>query len=164
MIPSPSNTFGNYVDHVIQVFENGEIVPSWRVHAIDTSRYLLAYTSVFLLSTLILFTASAKAQQRQLRGTLDLKEPLTHAEANGSATPDRFRRTISRGMETVHEHTGEEVGGDECDNMSIGANSELTMGTNKRRVHSHRVLSKRSPALEQSAASSPSSVRASRTG
>ncbi len=53
----------------------------------------------------------------------------------------KVMQPFSLGMETVHKHIGEEVmGGDTCDEMSIGAHSKVTMGTNKHRVYSHRFM------------------------
>lgn len=44
-----------YVKHVIAVYEGSELVPTWRSDAIETVRFLVAYTTVFLLSVMLLF-------------------------------------------------------------------------------------------------------------
>lgn len=106
IIPSPLSGLNNYLDYVKQVFENGEIVPSWRADAIDTSRDLLAYTAVFLLSILILFTASAKAEQRHFNDSLDFNELALAGEKTSSVSTRWAEQKISR-MISVDELTAQ---------------------------------------------------------
>ena len=108
IMPSPLNAFRKYVDYLHQVFENGETVISWRVHAVDISRHLLAYTAIFLLSILFLFTASAKAQKRHFQDSMDFNESFRfhQSAATLSISTTRVNRSLSR-IETDDKQVNE---------------------------------------------------------
>ena len=108
IVPSPLNAFSEYVDHLHQVFENGETVLSWRVYAVDISRHLLAYTAIFLLSILFLFTASAKAQKRHFQDSMDFNESrrVNQSAATLSTSTTHVNRGLSR-IETDDEQVNE---------------------------------------------------------
>lgn len=55
---------GVYHSHVRDIDEDVGLVRCWRLDAIETSRVLLTYTMVFLLSMLILFNASSRWNKR----------------------------------------------------------------------------------------------------
>mmetsp|Transcript_5439 Transcript_5439/g.8929 ORF Transcript_5439/g.8929 Transcript_5439/m.8929 type:complete len:896 (+) Transcript_5439:182-2869(+) len=65
LVPSWQSTWNAYVEHVRGVYEDTEVVPTWRSEAIQSTRFLLAYTAVFLLSILVLFNASSRANKRR---------------------------------------------------------------------------------------------------
>jgi hypothetical protein len=65
LVPSWHSHWKAYQQHVRDVYEDTDIVPSWRSDAIETTRFLLAYTAVFLLSILVLFNASSRANKRK---------------------------------------------------------------------------------------------------
>mmetsp|Transcript_26427 Transcript_26427/g.39071 ORF Transcript_26427/g.39071 Transcript_26427/m.39071 type:complete len:349 (+) Transcript_26427:114-1160(+) len=53
--PSLQSRWSAYVEHVVAVCEESKAVPTWPSDAIETVRFLTAYSSVFLLTTLLLF-------------------------------------------------------------------------------------------------------------
>jgi hypothetical protein len=55
--------FMEYVQSVSDIYEDVDFATSWRQNAIDNTRFLFAYTSVFLLSILVLFNASSRASK-----------------------------------------------------------------------------------------------------
>mmetsp|Transcript_8049 Transcript_8049/g.11680 ORF Transcript_8049/g.11680 Transcript_8049/m.11680 type:complete len:877 (-) Transcript_8049:46-2676(-) len=62
-LPSVRSRWRVYIEHVVSVYEDSEIVPTWRCDAVQTARFLLAYTAMFLLSVLILFNFFARVNK-----------------------------------------------------------------------------------------------------
>ena len=58
------STLGTHHAHVRDIYDDAGFVQSWRLDAIETSRVLLTYSMVFLLSMLILFNASSRWNKR----------------------------------------------------------------------------------------------------
>ena len=157
IIPSPLSGWDNYLDHVKQVFENGEIEPSWRAGAIDTSRDLLAYTAVFLLSILILFTASAKAEQRQFNDSVDFMDSIDFDQLAPASEKMSFgstrgsERKIPR-MPSVDELT---VQVHDMDTIPITGEAAQTTKKKRRLVPKLRLRRKNKPPEEMLVSSTP---------
>lgn len=64
-IPSLSYHWETYLAHVYDVYEGTTAAPSWRIDAIETTKFLLTYTAVFLLTILVLFNASSRGNKRK---------------------------------------------------------------------------------------------------
>ena len=65
-IPSFSSHWETYLAHVCDVYEGTTAAPSWRIDAVETTKFLLTYTAVFLLTILVLFNASSRASKRKI--------------------------------------------------------------------------------------------------
>lgn len=162
MVPSPSTAFINYVEHVMEVFENDKMMPSWRIDAIDTSRFLLSNTAVFLLCLLFLFTASAKSQQRRFHVSKELREAEQVPDS-----PHSFPRSVLR-IDRVDEHPDEDASDKDVSISIVAEVAEVTTvvtenSRKKRRFPKLRFRRKKDDRSEQSLSSAPVTLLRSKT-
>lgn len=129
-IPSMRSRWKVYLEHVIAVYEDSEIVPTWRCDAVQTARFLLAYTAMFLLSMLVLFNFSSRINK--VRAGLHLKsynksisgleQNLVSSRQGGSPRGDALQKSIT--------HLSDDY------SVSVAAEEDLngtTSSTNQRR-------------------------------
>jgi len=62
-ILSLKSNWNTYVHHVFAIYQDSKTIPAWRYDAIETARLLFTYTTVFLVTVLILFNLSSKVNK-----------------------------------------------------------------------------------------------------
>lgn len=63
LCPSLLLRWNAYAEHVVAVYEESTTVPTWRSDAIDTVRLLMAYSTVFLFTILLLFNLFSRGDK-----------------------------------------------------------------------------------------------------
>lgn len=94
-IPSFGSHWETYLAHVSDVYEGTSVAPNWRIDAIETTKFLLTYTAVFLLTILVLFNASSRGNKR--------KNDEWGALANSVSLSNLKETTNSRGTSTCFD-------------------------------------------------------------
>jgi len=143
-IPSIQSTWNNYFEHVLDVYQDSQTIPTWRYDAIKTARLLFSYTAVFLITILILFNFSSRVNKSTAE--LHLKNYVSCATSTEKSTSRKndfpVEKVISSMDEIIEEYS---VSVD----VMPDANSNLTRKENKTEPKKLKLLLKRKKRTRQ---------------
>lgn len=81
-----------YATHVRGVYEDTEVVPTWRGDAIENMRFLFSYSAVFLLSILLLFNWSSRANKKKTEKWHNLSSSVSLPDGEALFPPSGLNR------------------------------------------------------------------------
>eukprot|EP00521_Asterionellopsis_glacialis_P009443 CAMPEP_0195287422 /NCGR_PEP_ID=MMETSP0707-20130614/4487_1 /TAXON_ID=33640 /ORGANISM="Asterionellopsis glacialis, Strain CCMP134" /LENGTH=1087 /DNA_ID=CAMNT_0040347175 /DNA_START=103 /DNA_END=3366 /DNA_ORIENTATION=- len=94
LVSAYQTSWKNFVDNAYAQGEGSVELASWRFNAIETSKFFLVHTGIFLLTTLFLYSASAKKASNPTKPT---PKKAKVAKTKLSRTESPRGRTVSNG-------------------------------------------------------------------